>query len=39
MSKRRLDAYGNVIETRQDGIGHTKVRSLFKDWERFRFFF
>ncbi|XP_009106456.1 endoplasmic reticulum-Golgi intermediate compartment protein 3 [Brassica rapa] len=27
MSKRRLDAYGNVIETRQDGIGHTKIEN------------
>ncbi|KAH0920360.1 hypothetical protein HID58_028020 [Brassica napus] len=27
ISKRRLDAYGNVIETRQDGIGHTKIEN------------
>lgn len=23
--KRRLDSHGNVIESKQDGIGHTKV--------------
>ncbi|CAN7065464.1 unnamed protein product [Brassica oleracea var. botrytis] len=27
ISKRRLDAYGNVIETRQDGIGHAKIEN------------
>lgn len=26
--KRRLDAYGNVVDTRKDGIGHTKVSFL-----------
>ncbi|KAL0802162.1 hypothetical protein Bca101_057338 [Brassica carinata] len=27
ISKRRLDSYGNVIETRQDRIGHTKIEN------------
>ena len=30
--KRRIDAHGNVIEVKQDGIGATKVAEKQKDY-------